>query len=109
MFGRSIHTRPDTGRLRLATFRPTVEALEDRLTPSWTTPPTLITPPDPFVAVALNTYGDAHGSAAITLNEIDYYGFTAAVTGYYRLSALTPRSSLDTVLAIFDSAGGRLA
>lgn len=88
-----------------------IEALEERIVPSWAgVPPTQITPPTSSVSVSLNRQGDATGNAAITNNEVDYYSFTAATTGAYRLSATTPTTSyLDTVLGVFNSSGQRVA
>jgi hypothetical protein len=86
-----------------------LEALEDRVVPSWAgVPPRAITPPA-AVAVTLDPQHDAQGNAAITANEVDSYSFVAPVTGSYRLSALTPPSSLDTVLGLFDASGARVA
>src|SRR4051794_32560744 len=90
--------------------RPLFEALEGRLALSWSSiPPSAIAPPTGAVAVTLNSQGDATGSAAITANEIDYYSFTAPVSGSYRISATTPTSNLDTVLGVYSSNGVRVA
>ncbi len=93
-----------------------LEALEDRVVPSWAgVPPRvmprggLIRPAEAAVAVTLDAQHDAQGTAAITANEVDYYSFVAPVSGTYRLSALTPSSSLDTVLGLFDATGARVA
>ncbi|MFO0845255.1 MAG: pre-peptidase C-terminal domain-containing protein [Gemmataceae bacterium] len=78
--------------------------------PSWGgVPPSVISPPANPVAVALDGLNDAQGDAAVTANEVDYYSFIAPVSGIYQLSALTPSSSLDTVLGVFTSAGSRIA
>jgi hypothetical protein len=86
------------------------EALESRWTPAWGgVPPSLILPPDNAAGVTLNSQGDAAGAAAITASEVDYYAFTAAATGTYRIASTTPSSNLDTVLGLFSSSGIRLA
>jgi hypothetical protein len=87
-----------------------LEALEDRLALSWPgVPPSSITPPSNAGTVTLDAQNDAQGNASITQNEIDYYSFVAPTSGSYRLSTLTPSSSLDTVLGVFSSSGRRLA
>jgi hypothetical protein len=87
-----------------------LEALEDRVTPSWRgVPPSRINLPANPVAVTLDAQRDAQGSAAITVNEVDYFTFVAPASGTYRLSALTPSSSFDTVLGVFNAAGARIA
>jgi hypothetical protein len=87
-----------------------VEALEDRLVPSWAgVPPASIVPPASYTAVTLDAAGDARGSAAITADETDYYSFIAPAAGNYRFSALTPASDLDPVLGVFGADGSRLA
>src|SRR4051812_12522795 len=86
-----------------------VEALEDRLTPSWSSvPPSLVSVPTLFTAATLNSGGDAGGSAAVTANEVDWYKFTGAA-GSYTLTASTPTSSLDTVIGIYNASGQRVA
>ncbi len=60
------------------------------------------------MAVTLNSNGDAGGNAAITANEIDFYKFTATA-GSFTISATTPSSNLDTVIAIYNSSGRRVA
>src|SRR5262245_11478699 len=85
--------------------RPRVEPLEDRLALSWAaTPPASIRPPVSPVVVGLNRLGDAAGTGWIN-GEVDYYRFAAGAAGTYRVSAATPGSPLDTVLAAFDAAG----
>lgn len=101
---------PCARRVPPARRRLELEPLEDRLVLSWTgVPPITITPPTSAVAVTLDTQGDAQGAAAITANENDFYTFVAPTTGSYVLSALTPSSSLDTVLGVFNASGTRLA
>ena len=85
-------------RLRLS-------ALEDRVTPSWSSlPPSAVAPPTGPVAVTLNTLGDATGLAAITANEVDWYRVTVAA-GTATFSATTPTSNLDTVIGVYSAAG----
>jgi len=87
-----------------------LEPLEERLTPSWTsTPPALITLPASSTAVVQNSQGDATGNASISSTEIDWYRFTAMASGSTTFQALTPSSSLDTVAALYNSSGSRLA
>ena len=88
-----------------------IETLEDRLTPSWSgTPPALVAIPSASVVVAapLNASGDATGNAAITFNEADWSKFTAGA-GAFTLSATTPSSNLDTVIAVYNASGQRVA
>jgi subtilisin family serine protease len=86
------------------------ESLEARWTPAWGgVPPALISVPGGSVGVTLNSQGDATGAAAITASEVDYYSFTAAASGTYRIASTTPSSNLDTVLGLFSSGGARLA
>jgi hypothetical protein len=61
------------------------------------------------VALTLNAQHDATGTASIASTEIDYYSFTATTSGSYAISAMTPTSSLDTVIGVFSSTGKRLA
>lgn len=89
--------------------RLTVESLEARLTPSWGgVPPSTVPVPTSFVAVTPNASGDAAGGAAITADETDWYRF-ASSGGTFTVSASTPASSLDTVIAVYNSAGRRVA
>jgi hypothetical protein len=86
-----------------------VERLEDRVTPSWGgVPPSLVAVPMSAVAVALNSGGDAIGSAAVSTGEVDWYRFTTAAGGI-TIAARTPYSSLDTVIALYDAKGRRVA
>jgi hypothetical protein len=85
-----------------------VEELESRWNPSWTSiPPAVISPPANTTSVTLNVLNDAHGSAAIGNNEVDYYSFTPKVSGQYRLAASSDQ--IDTVLGLYGAAGWRLA
>ena len=92
-------------RTRLA-----VTSLEERLVPSWgaTPPASLTVPSSNVVQVALNTSGDATGTARIATTETDWYRFTAATGGSYTFDATTPTSSLDTVAAVYSATGRRL-
>ena len=72
-------------------------------------PPLAVTLQASPVAVTLNAAADASGAATIGTTEVDYYAFTAPRAGSYTISATTPASSLNTVLAVFSSAGQRLA
>src|SRR5262245_11247795 len=86
-----------------------VERLDDRLVPSWgSVPPSALPLPAGAPPVTLTSAGDAAGTAAITSNEIDWYTFTTA-GGSFAVSASTPTSWLDTVIAVYDSAGRRVA
>src|SRR4029450_3303890 len=86
-----------------------IEALEDRVPPSWGgVPPGTIELPATSVAVALNSQGDAFGSAGISADETDWYRFNAWA-GTYTFVATTPDSDLDPVIAIYNSAGQRVA
>src|SRR3954451_21450025 len=85
-----------------------VEALEDRLTPSWSSvPPSLIAVPTAYTAATLNSSGDAAGSAAITANEVDWHKF-GSVAGAYTFTATTPTSNLDTVIGVYNASGQRV-
>jgi hypothetical protein len=87
-----------------------IETLEPRLALTWAgIPPISITPPSAPVALTLNAQHDASGTASIATTEVDYYSFTATATGSYTISALTPTSTLDTVIGIFSATGQRLA
>lgn len=96
---------PSFSRIRLI-----VETLEDRLTPSWSSiPPVTITPPADYTSVSQNSQGDVSGNATIAGTEIDWYRFTALATGPATFQALTPSSNLDTVMALYNSSGSRVA
>jgi hypothetical protein len=86
-----------------------MEALEPRLALTWAgIPPITVGAAALAQPVALNVNNVASGSASISSTEVDYYGFTATETGSYTISAITPTSTLDTVIGIFNSAGQRL-
>src|SRR5262245_37397296 len=90
-------------------LRPHTEVLETRLALSWTgVPPTGIAPPSNALPLNLNSQGDATGAASITSTEVDYYTFTAPISGAYRIATQTPASNLDTVLGVFSAAGTRI-
>jgi hypothetical protein len=88
-----------------------LELLEGRLLLSWgeSPPAATISVPVTAVEVALNNQGDAHGIATIARNEVDFYTFVAPQTGSYHVSTQTPYGNLDTILALFDSEGHRVA
>jgi hypothetical protein len=97
---------------RLSSSRPrlNLECLEDRLTPSWgSVPPAVVPPPANATPVILNSQGDAVGNADISSTEVDWYKFTAHVTGMHVFQATTPASNLDTVAGLYSSTGMRLA
>jgi hypothetical protein len=96
---RSTHRRP----------RLFVEHLEDRLTPSWgSIPPAVISPPLNATPVTLSAQGNATGNAIISTTEIDWYKFLVPASGNYSFQAATPLSNLDTVAALYSSAGSRI-
>jgi hypothetical protein len=98
------------GYKRPSKLRRRFELLEDRLNFSWgSTPSSTIKPPSSPVAVTLDSQRDATGTASIASTEIDWYRFTATVSGSYSLEATTPSSSLDTVLGLYKSSGKRVA
>lgn len=88
-----------------------VEGLEERCLLSWSSVPpaaySVYTIGQTESRVGLNSQADYSTNASISYGEIDWYGFTATRTGSYRIDATTPYSNLDTVLAIYDSAGNR--
>jgi hypothetical protein len=91
-------------------FRPGLEQLEDRLTPSWSSvPPAWIPPPANALPVTLNSQGDAGGPGYNYYGENDFVRFTARTSGTYVFQATTPYySNMDTVIGVFDAAGYRL-
>lgn len=98
-----VASRPRTRAARLS-----VNCLENRLTPSWgSVPPTWVNTAG-FADVALNSAGDASGSAAITSGEADWYRFKVGA-GTLNLSALTPASSADTVIGLYTNYGKLIA
>jgi hypothetical protein len=87
-----------------------MEALEPRLTLTWAGVPPVAISPGVFANPAtLNPNGYAAGNTSISSTEIDYYSFTANLSGSHTISATTPASALDTVLGVFSSSGARLA
>jgi hypothetical protein len=86
------------------------ESLEPRLAMTWAgVPPSSIIPPGAFTNVVLNANSDATGNASISSTEIDYYKFQATSTGPYVISAKTPSSNLNPILAVYSAAGARVA
>ncbi|WP_439626598.1 pre-peptidase C-terminal domain-containing protein [Gemmata sp.] len=94
----------------LLRFRPTAEALEDRMTPSWgATPPAQVALPTAYASVSLGAAGFAGGSAAIASSEIDWYR-VAVQSGNTTFQATAATGSpLDTVIGVYSSAGQRVA
>lgn len=76
---------------------------------SWAGVPPTVVSFSSYVPVTLNSSGDASGSATISSNETDYYGFIAPTSGTYRFAVSTPTSNVDSVLGVFNSAGQRVA
>jgi len=73
------------------------------------TPPNQIAPFPP-AAFGLDLSNHVvQGSNSIVAQEIDWYTFVSPKTGSHSLSTSTPTSELDTVLAVYDGAGNRLA
>src|SRR5262245_22986531 len=92
------------------TFRPHLETLEDRLTPSWAgVPPSWIYLPSSPLSVTLNSQGDAGGPGTNYYGENDYVRFRPTVSGSYVFRASTPwYSDMDTVIGVFDASGRRV-
>jgi hypothetical protein len=103
--------RKDRGlRSREQGRRLSIESLEPRLALTWTgVPPATVTLPVFAEAVTLNSQGDASGSSSIDSIEIEYYSFTANSSGSYLISATTPASNLDPVIALYFSTGARVS
>jgi hypothetical protein len=98
--------KPAAGR---RTTRLRLEALEDRLTPSWAgVAPAAVVPP-PALGVGLNGRDAAAGAGAITANEVDWYRFTALGTGTYTFNIATPYSHMASVVGVFAASGDQLA
>jgi hypothetical protein len=74
-------------------------------------PPTPIVPFPPAGATQVDlSSGATPGDASITDgHEIDWYTFVAPRTGVHIVETDTPRSDLDTIVAVYDSGGNRLA
>ena len=111
---RKSRERSRSGDRRRARFQ--LEPLEGRQLLSWgSVPPALITPPvnsPPSTYVygeSLSTPGDAHGSNTNLHGEVDFYHFTATQGGTYLFDAASPGHAVDTVIAVYDSSGHRLA
>ena len=111
---RRARERPGPGGRRRA--RPEVEALETLQLMSWASvPPALIAPPanNPpstyLNGVTLSAAGGASGSGINIQGEIDYYQFTATKSGTYAFASVSPGHTLNTVIAVYDSSGHRLA
>jgi uncharacterized protein with LGFP repeats len=111
---RKARGRARSGDRRRA--RPRIEALEALQLLSWTSvPPALITPPtnNPpstyLYNVNLDASGNAHGSNTNVRGEIDFYHFTATQSGTYVFDAASPNHQVDTVIAVYNSSGHRLA
>ncbi|HZZ29027.1 MAG TPA: kelch repeat-containing protein [Pirellulales bacterium] len=106
------HVRRWASENRGANLRPRrtyFESLEDRRVLTWVAaPPATIAVPKVFTAVKLNASSSATGNAAISNSEIDYYSFTAGISGNYVVSATTPSSNLNSVLGVFSATGARL-
>jgi hypothetical protein len=93
-----------------------VEALETIELLSWASvPPAAIAPPansPPSIylnGVTLSAAGGASGSGINIQGEIDYYQFTATRSGTYVFAAVSPGHALNTVIAVYDSSGHRVA
>ncbi|MFO0815614.1 MAG: pre-peptidase C-terminal domain-containing protein [Gemmatales bacterium] len=97
-------------RSTISRVRLSLESLEERLTPSWssTPPATLTSLPASFTSITQNSAGDATGNASIATTEIDWYRFTATASGAATFQALTPASNLDTVIAVYNSSRARV-
>src|SRR5208337_1995376 len=111
---RKSRERSRSGDRRRARFQ--LEPLEGRQLLSWgSVPPALITPPvnsPPSTYVygeSLSTPGDAYGSNTNLHGEVDFYHFTATQGGTYLFDAASPGHAVDTVIAVYDSSGHRLA
>lgn len=78
--------------------------------PAWTgVPPASITPPTGAEVLTLNPISaDGVNFESLTGDQIHFRSFVAPTTGSYHLNT-TGHGGLDTVLAVYDSAGTRLA
>ena len=85
-----------------------LETLETRVNPSWTVPPTLIAVPA-ATDLALNSQQAVTTTASIATTEIDYYSFTPAWSTSYKFLASKNASKIDTVMALYNSTGSRVA
>jgi hypothetical protein len=98
-----------------APCRPTVEALEDRQLLSWgSLPPPVVnlhSANDYHYNIGFGTAGGySQTNAIVNQVEVDYRTFTAQRSGLYTFDAqATPGSGIDTVAALYDTGGNRLA
>ena len=83
---------------------------------SWASvPPALIAPPvnsppsSYLNGETLSAAGGASGAGININGEIDYYQFTATRSGTDVFTAVSPGHTLNTVIAVYDSSGHRLA
>lgn len=94
-------------------FQPRCEQLETREVPSWGAipPATLSMAPqdDHWTITGLDRRGNYDDVDSITHNEANYYTFTALRTGTYVFRAAEAGSRVDTVAALYDANGNRLA
>jgi hypothetical protein len=95
-------------------FRPMLETLEARETPSWASvpPETVNLNAGAADRIRINSFasdGNYVASNSITRQEIDYRTFVAQRSGSYTFEATTTAGRLDTVAALFSSTGKRLA
>ena len=113
---KSRRTRERSGPGGRRRARPQVEALETIELLSWASvPPALIAPPansppsSYLNGETLSAAGGASGAGININGEIDYYQFTATRSGTYVFDAVSPGHAMDTVIAVYDSSGNRLA
>jgi hypothetical protein len=77
---------------------------------SWAgTPPSTIAVPQAGATTVPLAAGSASGLGRIVRDEVDWFTFLAPTTGDYAISALTPASTLDTVLGAYNGSGQRIA
>jgi hypothetical protein len=97
--------KPTAARLNL-------EDLEGREMLSWgALPPATIggSPVADKFTINMNSSGGYNRISQISRGEADFYKFTAQRTGQYTFSAASSGSSIDTVVALYNSAGQRIA
>jgi hypothetical protein len=99
---------------RTSRFSPTLEALEDRQLLSWSSVPpswvNLNAPEDYHYNISFGTAGGYAHSTYLIDDEVDFRTFVAPRTGTYTFEARAVNgSSIDTVAALFDANGYRLA
>ncbi len=88
------------------------DSLESRCLLSWASvPPAAMRQwPPRNVADVPVTAGEASGTQSIfSKSEIDWYRFTSDNSGAFTVRADTPNSTLNTLIAIYDSSGRRVA